>query len=234
MNESAFKSINQVIKVIIIYVNYGILLLMENTELYLIRHAESEMNTNPHLIGGRSNHTPLTVLGIMQAKNLGKHLLAEDILPDSVYSSPALRTLSTARYCLQSMGINQPITIDDRLQELGQGVSEGKPRDAIYTTQVMNDILRLGKDFKLDGGESMNDVARRMASWAETNIASKGGRHFAFTHGGAIKYWASSILDMSHLDTYRTEIDNASFSLFTHTGGQWKVAYLNHRALAPT
>lgn len=29
-------------------------------ELYLIRHAETVMNTNPHLVGGRSNETPLT------------------------------------------------------------------------------------------------------------------------------------------------------------------------------
>lgn len=203
---------------------------MEYTELYLIRHAESEMNTNPHIIGGRSNHTPLTELGVVQAKMLGKHLLEEGITPDSVYSSPAVRTLTTARYCLEAMGVNQLIFVDNDIQELGQGVSEGQPRDSIYTDQIMSDIMRLGKDFSLEGGESMNDVARRMSCWAETNIAFKGGRHFAFTHGGAIKYWASLILDMPHLDTFKTIIDNASYSLFIHSDGRWKVAYLNNRA----
>ena len=43
-------------------------------DLYFIRHAESLMNNKGHLIGGRSNETPLSERGIYQANLLGQRL----------------------------------------------------------------------------------------------------------------------------------------------------------------
>ena len=201
-----------------------------STELYLIRHAESEMNTAPQLIGGRSNHTPLTERGEQQALELGEHLRDLHLFPDSLYASPAIRTLATAKLCLKAMGVKPDIIVDDALQELDQGRNEGLLRGAVYTEQVMSDIMKLGKDFRFDGGESMNDVGKRMALWANTNIAEREGRHFAFTHGGGIKYWASLIMDWPHLESFKTPVDNASYSLFRHDGRRWRVEFLNHNA----
>lgn len=58
-------------------------------DIYLIRHAESEMNNNRHLIGGRSNYTQLSQRGIHQANLLGQRLKQSGIVFDNIYSSSA-------------------------------------------------------------------------------------------------------------------------------------------------
>jgi broad specificity phosphatase PhoE len=207
---------------------------MSRVELYLIRHAETLMNTSPHLVGGRSNETPLTERGIEQAKQLGRSMLSKQIIPNKVFASPALRTIDTARYSLAEMGLDTKPLVEDAIQELSQGIWEGRPRVDVYTDIVLEDIARLGKDFKLDGGESMNDVGHRMRKWitetfAESNTSDPVERDFIYTHGGAIKYLASHILGWSHKQTYATEIDNTSVSLVVRTNDQWKVEYLNRQ-----
>jgi broad specificity phosphatase PhoE len=196
-------------------------------ELYFIRHAEAVMNTNPHLIGGRSNETPLTEKGMLQAQQLGEAMLAKQLVPKKIFVSPALRTLDTARYALGAMGIDIAPSIEEAIQELSQGTAEGIPKAAVYTDEVLRDIERLGKDFKLNAGESMNDVGIRMYDWVTRTIPPDPVRYFIFTHGGAIKYLASYLCGWDHRQTYETEIDNASINLFTISHGVCEVAYLN-------
>lgn len=203
-------------------------------ELYLIRHAETVMNTNPHLVGGRSNDTPLTSKGIEQAKRLGTIMLSKGIMPQMVFVSPARRTIQTARYSLSEMGLSiEPIVHED-IQEQGQGSAEGKPRNEIYTEEVLQDILTHDKDFKLEGGESMNDVGERMLSWIKQTFSEEYGdsplRYFVYTHGGAIKYLASHILGWRRQQTYETAIDNTSVNLFILQNGICEVRYLNRDA----
>jgi broad specificity phosphatase PhoE len=205
-----------------------------STELYFIRHAETVMNTNTHLVGGRSNETPLTPRGIEQAKTLGRTMFSKGIIPTKVFASPALRTIDTARYSLIEMGLDVEPLIHDAIQELSQGLAEGKPRAEVYTETVKQDIDRLGKEFKLEGGESMNDVGLRMSGWLSetfTNTANElSEKYFIYTHGGAIKYLASHVLDLSHKQTYEMKIENASVNLFTLQNGVCNVAYLNKQA----
>jgi broad specificity phosphatase PhoE len=198
-------------------------------DLYVIRHAESAANASgSHLIGGRSNETPLTEKGIEQAKQLGRYLLTKDIKPDFIYASPAVRTLETARYALAEMGITSKPLIEDALQELDQGRWVGRNRKDTYTSEVLADIAMLGKDFKSDGGESMNEVGERMLTAISTIAVHHEGEvgtvtGLVFTHGVAIRCLAATIHDWPHKQTYETETPNASVSLFTRTGDGWKL-----------
>jgi broad specificity phosphatase PhoE len=201
----------------------------QRIDLYVIRHAESAANASgSHLIGGRSNETPLTEKGTEQAIRLGCYLSAKAIEPDFIYSSPALRTLQTAHYALGEMSITTEPTIDDNLQELDQGLWVGRNRKDTYTEEVLADIALLGKDFKADGGESMNEVGERML----TAVSSIADRHanehdtvtgIVFTHGVAIRCLASTIHNWPHKQTYETETPNASVSLFTRSAGEWSL-----------
>jgi len=47
---------------------------MNSVRIYLFRHAESEVNTLPDLIGGQQNSSKLTEKGIWQANKLGQRL----------------------------------------------------------------------------------------------------------------------------------------------------------------
>lgn len=197
----------------------------------MFRHGESVMNTQLHLIGGRSNETPLTETGILQSKRLGAFLLENGIFPDYVHASPAVRTLETARYSLQAMGVEIEPVINDGIQELDQGKWVGRERIEIYTDDMLAEIKRLGKDFKGDGGESMNDVGERMLSRLLGQFEGyiplkKPERHFVYTHGVAIRCLVSKILDWSQKQTYETQTDNTSMTLMVRRGGQWALEYL--------
>ncbi|TAH33955.1 histidine phosphatase family protein [Candidatus Saccharibacteria bacterium] len=203
------------------------------TEVYLFRHAQTVVNTKPWLVGGRSNETELTPEGEEQARGLGRALLRRGIIPQTVSASTAKRAIMTARLSLAEMGLDIEPTTHEEILELSQGDAEGRPRVEVYTPEVLAAIEREGKDFKLAGGESMNEVGRRMLDWMNqhfTGSAAEPGPHFVFTHGGTIKYAASSLLDWPRLQTYETEIDNATANLFTHNGTLWHPTYLNRPA----
>ena len=66
------------------------------TEIYLIRHAESSMNTFPELIGGRSPSATVTPDGRREARALGVFLLSHGLHFDAVFSSSLERCKQTA------------------------------------------------------------------------------------------------------------------------------------------
>jgi broad specificity phosphatase PhoE len=205
----------------------------QRTEFYLWRHAESKLNVQPHIVGGQSNEIHLTdIVGVEQAKRLGRVLLTKRIFPTHVSASPARRTIDTGGYSLTEMGYEDiEINIDPALLELSQGVTEGQLRDEVYTEEVMKEILKLGKDFKHEGGESMNNVGLRAYNWIMEKAAStkpnEPQRHFVYTSGGTIRYLASHILGWDHITTYETPIDNTSGNLFVIENGICRVEYLN-------
>lgn len=199
-----------------------------STKLYLIRHGEAANNVRQNYIAGRSNHFPLTERGVDQSRKLGFALLNIGLLPDVVYSSPAVRTLQTAHYALSAMSLEIPIHKDDRLQEQDVGEWSGCVATTVFTEDQVAQINRLGKAFRSPGGESFNDVGDRMYEWAHS-IASD-GRIFAFTHGGAIRCLISKLESWSHTQTYQTRPNNTSISLLTLTNDDWQLEYIGKDA----
>ncbi len=189
--------------------------------IFLFRHTRSKMNDEEHLVGGRSNHTPLTDLGESQAKQLGLWIAQRKLVPDVIYASPAIRTLATARIALSEAGISKDLIIDDRLQELSQGVEEGKPREEVYHPGVLEQINQQLKDFKFDGGDSMNDVTVRKKEWSEeARSITEHNVIFAFTHGFAIRCYVGDMLGWSHAQIRDNQVDNGSATVlhFGSTG----------------
>lgn len=180
------------------------------------------MNTNAHLIGGRSNETPLTKRDIRQAQLLGEYLLRNDILPMAVFASPAIRTIETARHTLSAMNIDVQPVIADEIQEMDHGEYVGRLRAEVYSPEVLLQIETLGKDFKLPGGESMNSVGIRMLEWVNTNVpVDDGERTFVFGHGMAIRTLASTLHEWSRAKTFQSVTENTSMTVFEHQGEAW-------------
>ena len=96
--------------------------------LYFMRHAQSEFNTTPHLIGGRQNSVPLTELGERQAIERGRAMRHQLIKPNIVAVSPAVRAQQTASLALGEMNYHGKVYIDPDLQKLSQGKFEGQVR----------------------------------------------------------------------------------------------------------
>ncbi len=207
---------------------------MSTTKLYLIRHAESQANTEPHIIGGRSNHSPITEKGVEQAKRLGAHFLDEGIIPTQVFASPAVRTLQTARYTLRTMSIKITPKIDSALQELDQGDWVGQNRSEMYNEETFRELERLGKDFKAPNGESMNETGDRMLEWVHRAVPlgeqiTDSESVFVFTHGLATRCLASKLHDWSQARTFEKSTDNTSYSLFVPRDGKWQLEYLGRK-----
>ncbi|MGL5279636.1 MAG: histidine phosphatase family protein [Cetobacterium sp.] len=91
--------------------------------IYFVRHGETVWNTLK-IFQGRSN-SPLTELGVEQAKKLSQHL--KDINFKKVYSSPQDRALQTTRLLLGDKDME--ITTIDEFQEINMGKVEGIPRE---------------------------------------------------------------------------------------------------------
>lgn len=78
-------------------------------ELQLLRHGKSDWST-----GVDDFHRPLKERGLRAARRVGGWLAQQDLLPELVVTSPALRALTTAREACAAMGIRARSIREDR------------------------------------------------------------------------------------------------------------------------
>lgn len=200
--------------------------------LYLIRHAQSMANTNSHLITGRSNESPITPLGKLQAHALGEYLNNEGMQFNEVYTSPALRTRETA--CIACSHIEFPlerIIESDMVQELSQGGWVGLDRRTIYTPELKQVIYLNNHDFKAPGGESQREVEERMMQWAKELVIDRHANDNTsialFSHHLAIKCFLRGIIGWHPRDTYGIDFPNTSISHIVYGANGWYPQFLN-------
>lgn len=144
------------------------------TEIYLIRHGESSMNTLPDLIGGHSPSALLTAEGKRQARALGVFLLSHGLRFDAVFSSPLERSKQTAICVCQEVNFPQEkIELGDALMEISQGLWEGLRRSEVYTPDLINVMNNSQPDFHAPGGESQRQVEFRMVEFMNTTVLPK-------------------------------------------------------------
>ena len=209
------------------------------SQLYFLRHGESEANLRPDLIGGRTNEAKLSPLGETQARRAGKYLLTMMIHPSIVHVSPAVRTLRTAELALGELDYHGRVVIDPRIQELSQGLSEGLPRVDVYTPEVLAQITEQGASFKLPGGESVEELGERMYEASRTidQAAERiGGFETKYmhlpvsalivTHETAIKALVARTKHFSQHWVYETHLPNASLTRMNMLDGRLQIDYL--------
>jgi len=97
--------------------------------ILLVRHGQSAMNLKQAaIVGGQSNASPLTPLGVQQAAALGQHLrrhIRPHSAPALVVSSTAVRARDTAQLMLKACDCDAAAAVEveetDQLLELDQG-----------------------------------------------------------------------------------------------------------------
>lgn len=189
-------------------------------EILLIRHAESEMNLRPELIGGRSNWAPISERGRQQAITLGTYLLQNELIPTKVVSSPAIRTLQTAEHSLAAMGLDMHVETEDAIQELDQGEWEGRLRAEMYTPDMSAHINAMNGAFRPPKGESPRDAARRMYASLSDRAASldEGESMHVYSHGFAIRSLVGSLNGWNHQEVLSAKTDNTSITRLEYDG----------------
>lgn len=192
--------------------------------IYLVRHGETAFNRDGRGLG-RSD-IALTDLGERQAEAVGRAFSGVPIA--RVYSSPLVR----ARTVAEAIGrmADVPVETREELTEMDVGETEGL--DFSHMRAAFPEFIRAwagphAVDTPLPGGESLRDVAARIAALAAgLRDAANGGVVIA-SHNFVIKSLLCTLLDVP-LENFRAfQVDLASISELSVRNGRVSVRRLN-------
>ena len=168
--------------------------------VYLVRHGETDWNVQKRVQGW--GNSPLTELGVQQAKALGDYL--SDTEFGAIYSSSSPRALQTAELIIGKRALN--IIPEDELREINLGSWEGmfySEIENLYPEQFDNFWNHPEKYVPLDG-ETYEALKRRVSCKIE-EIAKKhqGKTILVVAHGVVIRtlytyFRNQSIRDIIH------------------------------------
>lgn len=144
--------------------------------LTLVRHGSTEWNDSGRWQG--LTDIPLGAQGAAQALALREQLTGQTF--DEVWSSDLQRAVRTAEIVLPG----QPIRLDPRLREYSFGTLEGFTVPEMQAHAGFDHWQQDPWNHPVPGGESLEDVAARMRSWAED---LRDGKVIAFSHSIAIR-----------------------------------------------
>jgi probable phosphoglycerate mutase len=186
---------------------------MSLTKLIIIRHGETLWNVEGKKQGQLDS--PLTSLGIKQAKALAQRL-TEEFFTD-LYSSDLYRASETAGYI--AARTNHEVFLESGLRERNFGIFQGLTDVQIknkYPAQY-NSHFADKVDYVIPDGESLRQFYARVAVCLESLTTRHAGQTIAIvTHGGVIDGWFRFIFDLPLETTRRAKLWNASVNCIVH------------------
>ena len=157
---------------------------MKETEIILIRHGETEWNSQQRMQG--HSNSDLSSVGQAQIQALGQRM--KNVPFDLIYSSDSLRAKQTAEAITQFSG--HELKIDIRLREKNLGVFEGLTSEEARERhpEVFRLFKTAGSKYVIDEGESTQQLQDRALEFVdEIRIKHPEERVLLVTHGGFIR-----------------------------------------------
>lgn len=193
-------------------------------EIYFVRHGQTIWNVEKRFQG--LSDSPLTELGITQAKLLGEKL--KDIKFDKFYSTSLKRAYDTANYIKGNR--KQKVEIFDDFVEISMGNMEGiKQEDfkKLYPEQVKNFFFnQLEYDPSSFGGESFLEVRERVIRGLNKFIELNKNyeRVLVVSHGATLKTLLHYISgkDISTLSDEAIP-KNTSYTIVKYENGKFEI-----------
>ncbi|CDA07562.1 phosphoglycerate mutase [Fusobacterium nucleatum YWH7199] len=193
-------------------------------EIYFVRHGQTIWNVEKRFQG--LSDSPLTELGITQAKLLGEKL--KDIKFDKFYSTSLKRAYDTANYIKGNR--EQKVEIFDDFVEISMGDMEGiKQEDfkKLYPEQVKNFFFnQLEYDPSSFGGENFLEVRERVIRGLNKFIELNKNyeRVLAVSHGATLKTLLHYISgkDISTLSDEAIP-KNTSYTIVKYENGKFEI-----------
>lgn len=200
-------------------------------DLYMVRHAESEMQRRRHLICGRFPHTPLSRRGRIQGRLLGKRLAREGVRFDEIMIPPSIRHAQTLECIRPFIGADPEVIIVDALHEIHKGTWDGKDRDAMLAAhpELPERARRQGVDFCLPGGESMREKGEEILRFANKQAAThKDADHSILTisSSGTINLLVWALFGLDDEFALNPKIENTSITHLRHAD-TWSLVKIN-------
>jgi len=167
---------------------------MKETEIILIRHGETEWNSQQRMQG--HSNSDLSSVGQAQIQALGEWM--KNVPFDHIYSSDSLRAKQTAEAITQFSG--HKLKIDLRLREKNLGVFEGLTSEEARERhpEVFRLFKTAGSKYVIDEGESTQQLQDRALEIVdEIRIKHLEERVLLVTHGGFIRVVMKHSLGLS-------------------------------------
>ena len=167
---------------------------MKETEIILIRHGETEWNSQKRMQG--HSNSDLSSVGQAQIQALGQWM--KNVPFDLIYSSDSLRAKQTAEAITQFSG--HELQFDQRLREKNLGVFEGLTSEEARERhpEVFRLFKTAGSKYVIDEGESTQQLQDRALEIVnEIRIKHPEERVLLVTHGGFIRVVMKHSLGLS-------------------------------------
>lgn len=193
-------------------------------KLYIVRHAESQWNPIGRYQGLLDPE--LSELGKRQAIKLGE--LFRNIHVDVLYSSPLKRTYQTALEIGKVKGL--PVMEERRVIEIDHGKWSGLLVEEVQRLYPEEFRLWLEEPHKVkfEGGESLQDVYRRVKDFLEEIKEKHWGQSLVVvSHTVPIRAMYCALLKVDLSKFWSFGCDNASYSLVHMEGDRNVIMRLN-------
>lgn len=192
-------------------------------QITFLRHAETIANQG-RIVQGQQN-SPLSDLGIQQAKAVGKYWAAEGITFDHIVCSPLQRARMTVEL---AFGKDIEIELDDQWKERRFGEAEGMDYDSFRRT-ISAHTDRSPYTPVFETGESDWDLFLRASSAIQDILRRPSGHTLVVTHGGILNAALHSILGLSPSASGSRSIMRTSNTGSTHVRHNriWMILSMN-------
>ena len=190
------------------------------TSLILIRHGETEWNSEGRLQGHED--VPLNRLGLAQAEALGTRMAGERF--HALYSSDLSRALATAQRIAAATG--HEVKRDRRLRERHLGALQGVHRDT--ADREMPEVYVLYKasdpDYVIPGGESTRQFSSRVLACIDDLMRRHTGETVVVVaHGGVLDQVYRHVKGLPIAGPRAFTLLNASLNRLCFEAGQWRM-----------
>lgn len=199
---------------------------MADTQIYFIRHGETEYNRLDR-IQGRGIDAPLNATGERQAREVGAWL--REVSVDVAVSSTLMRARQTASI---SMG-REPHEIPAiaELDELSYGAMEGIPvNEQSGALADLYDAWARGElHISPEGGETPIQVFERATGAVQALISAHPGKTLAvFTHGRTLRIVVAGLIGLGLPNMRDIPHQNGCIYKLRHDGERFHLDIKNH------
>lgn len=196
---------------------------MPPTDLYLVRHAESEWNAAGRWQGQAD--PPLSQRGLEQARALAQRFPDVDVT--RVLSSDLERALETATPFAARFGITPQVDPDLREIDVGSWSGMSRPEILAQDAEALERYTR--GEVGWSGGETFDEHEERSLRVARRlEMLETDGVVVAVSHGGTIRAVLRTLLELDHAERWR--ISGPGHTSLTHlTRGPigWRLVTFN-------
>jgi broad specificity phosphatase PhoE len=211
---------------------------MTNTQLYLVRHGQTDWNRQG-IFRGLSD-VPLNATGEAQAQALGRCF--SNIPIRAIHASKLARALQTSRGIARGQGSEKIIYPEDGLADIDRGEWAGLTHQQAQKKypELYEKWFSAPQEVRFPGGGCLQELMRQARGTVDSiTKGASGYRCVVVTHHVVIRALLCSMLDLDLSNFRRFEVFPASVSELRFEYGKWVLCRLNDTchlgaAAAPT